>query len=412
MLDTQFSPWPAYTEEEADAVRDVILSGRVNYWTGNQCRLFEEEFAKATDCAHAIAVTNGTVALEIALRALDIGPGDEVIVTPRSFIASVSCVVSTGATPVFADVDPDSQNITARTIEAVLTSRTRAIVCVHLAGWPCDMDPIMALAEKHAVDVVEDCAQAHGAYYRGRPVGSLGHIAAWSFCQDKIMTTGGEGGMITTNDAILASRAWQYKDHGKRREAMERARIEGGFRWVHERFGTNARMLEVQAVLGRIQLKRLGEWSDRRRHNAMQIWETARRLPGLRAPVIPADIVHAAYKCYVFVDAARLRPGWDRDRILAEINAGGVPCYTGSCPEIYREAAFDGTGWRPGRRLEVAEALGRSSLMFLVHPTLSDAEIRKTCDVLRAVMQEAGDPGAAMNDPAMDAQPVLLRALQ
>lgn len=418
MLDTPFSPWPVFTEEEADAVRDVILSGRVNYWTGNECRLFEAEFAQASGCAHAIAVANGTLALEIALRTLEIGPGDEVIVTPRSFIASVSCVVGLGATPVFADVDTNSQNITAQTISAVLTSRTRAIVCVHLAGWPCDMDPIMALAEQHGLDVVEDCAQAHGAFYKGRPVGCLGHIAAWSFCQDKIMTTGGEGGMITTNDPILAARAWQYKDHGKNQEAMARPASQGGFRWVHERFGTNARMLEVQAVLGRIQLRKLEEWSARRRRHAARLWDAAARLPGLRVPTIPEHSVHAAYKCYVFVDAARLRPGWNRDRIVAAVNALGVPCYTGACPEIYREAAFDGTGWRPNGRLEGAEALGGSALMFLVHPTLSDDEIEKTCSALRDVMREAADPAIAANDAMMTAHATmtadvpLLRALQ
>lgn len=408
MLDTKFSPWPAFTTEEADAVRDVILSGRVNYWTGDECRSFEREFARATATSHAVAVANGTLALDVIMRALELGPGDEVIVTPRSFIASVSCVISVGATPVFADVSPDSQNITAETIAAVLTPRTRAIICVHLAGWPCDMDPIMALADLHAIDVVEDCAQAHGAFYKGRPVGSLGHIAAWSFCQDKIMTTGGEGGMITTNDPILAARAWSYKDHGKSREATAKPQTGNGFRWLHDRFGTNARMLETQAVIGRIQLRRLPEWSARRRRNAMRLWETAASLPGLRVPAIPEHIVHAAYKCYVFVDAASLRPGWDRDRILAAIQARGVPCYTGACPEIYRENAFDGTGLRPPSPLPNAVALGRSALMFLVHPTLLDEEIERTCQVLQDVMAQAANPHAvAQSNASFTGQPQL-----
>lgn len=392
MLDTSFSPWPAYTEEEADAVRSVILSGRVNYWTGHECRLFEEEFAQATGCAHAISIANGTLALEIALRALKIGPGDEVVVTPRSFIASVSCVVAMGAIPVFADVDPDSQNITADTISAVLSNRTRAIICVHLAGWPCDMDPIMALAAEHGLDVIEDCAQAHGAYYKGRPVGSLGHIAAWSFCQDKVLTTGGEGGMITTNDPVLSARIWSYKDHGKSRAAMARSSTSGGFRWVHDEFGTNARMLEVQAVIGRIQLRRLPEWSRQRRQHAQRIWDTAASLPGLRVPTVPEHIVHGAYKCYVFTDFDELRPDWGRDRILSALLDRGIPCYTGSCPEIYRENAFDGTGFRPGCRLPSAQALGQSSLMFLVHPTLKEEEIDACCTALREVLQQACAP--------------------
>ena len=411
MLDTNLSPWPAFTEEEADAVRAVILSGRVNYWTGEECRLFEQEFAQATGCAHAVAVANGTLALEIALRALEIGPGDEVVVTPRSFIASASCVVAVGATPVFADVDPDSQNITADTIAAVLSPRTRAVVCVHLAGWPCDMDPIMALAEEHALDVVEDCAQAHGAYYKSRPVGSLGHIAAWSFCQDKILSTGGEGGMITTNDPILGARAWALKDHGKNHLATSRPGSSGGFRWLHEGFGTNARMLEVQAVIGRIQLRRLPEWSARRRRHAQRLWETAAALPGLRVPMVPDHIVHAAYKCYVFIDFEMLKPDWNRDRILAALQALGVPCYTGSCPEIYRESAFDGTGLRPACRLSCAEALGHSAMMFLVHPTLRDDEIDACCTALQEVLQEAGLPAISRTGTAR-APGSLLQAAQ
>lgn len=407
MLDTNLSPWPAFTEEEADAVRAVILSGRVNYWTGEECRLFEREFAQATGCAHAVSVANGTLALEIALRALEIGPGDEVVVTPRSFIASASCVVAVGATPVFADIDPESQNITADTIAAVLSPRTRAIVCVHLAGWPCDMDPIMALAEEHALDVVEDCAQAHGAFYKDKPVGSLGHIAAWSFCQDKILSTGGEGGMITTNDPILDARVWALKDHGKNRQAMSRPGSSGGFRWLHDGFGTNARMLEVQAVIGRIQLQRLPEWSARRRRHAQRLWETAAALPGLRVPVVPAHIVHAAYKCYVFTDFQGLKPDWGRDRILAALQARGIPCYTGACPEIYRENAFDGTGFRPPCRLPNAEALGHSALMFLVHPTLRDDEIEACCKALSEVLQEAGRPASARTGPAWGPAPSL-----
>jgi Predicted pyridoxal phosphate-dependent enzyme apparently involved in regulation of cell wall biogenesis len=405
MLDTPYSPWPVFSEEEADAVRKVLYSGRVNYWTGEECRAFEREFAQATGCDHAIAIANGTLALEIALRTLEIGPGDEVIVTPRSFMASASCVVSVGATPVFADVDPDSQNITAQTIAAVLTPRTRAIICVHLAGWPCDMDDIMGLAAEHAIDVVEDCAQAHGALYKGRPVGSIGHIAAWSFCQDKIMTTGGEGGMITTNDPVLAERAWSYKDHGKNRQAMNKTHMGNGFRWVHESFGTNARMIEMQAVIGRIQLRRLPEWSARRRAHAQRIWDTAASLPGLRVPVIPDHIVHAAYKCYVFVDPDNLRPDWTRDRILAALNAQGTPCYAGSCPEIYLETAFDGTGLRPASRLPTAHALGRNALMFLVHPTLRDEEIEHCCQTLRTVMQAAAQPMTQKRDtldPALE----------
>lgn len=389
MLNSPFSPWPSFTEEEANAVRDVILSNKVNYWTGQECREFEKEFAAWSGCAHAVALTNGTVALDLAFQALGIGAGDEVIVTSRTFLASVSSIVNAGATPVFADVDADSQNITAQTIQAVLTSRTRAVVCVHLAGWPCDMDPIMALAEQHGLKVIEDCAQAHGAKYKGRPVGSIGHIGAWSFCQDKIMTTGGEGGMVTTNDRDLWSAMWSYKDHGKSWEAVYERQHAPGFRWLHESFGTNWRMMEVQGVLGRIQLQRMAQWQETRLANARKIWNTASQLPGLRVPAIAPDILHAAYKCYVFVEPQSLKPDWTRDRILNEVAARGVPCFSGSCSEVYLEKAFDGTPWRPAQRLPQAVQLGETSLMFMVHPTLTAAEIDKTCKVLQEVMREA-----------------------
>ncbi|SFO80037.1 DegT/DnrJ/EryC1/StrS family aminotransferase [Pseudomonas borbori] len=389
MLNTPFSPWPSFSEEEANAVRDVILSNKVNYWTGQECREFEKEFAAWAGSEHAIALANGTVALDLALQALGIGAGDEVVVTPRTFLASVSSIVNAGAIPVFADVDSESQNITAETIRAVLTPRTRAVICVHLAGWPCDMDPIMVLAVEHDLKVIEDCAQAHGAHYKSRPVGSIGHVGAWSFCQDKIMTTGGEGGMVTTNDRALWSRMWSIKDHGKSWEAVYERQHAPGFRWLHESFGTNWRMMEVQAVIGRIQLQRMPVWQAKRLANAERIWSSARALAGLRVPAVPADVTHAAYKCYVFVEPASLKAGWDRDRILNEISARGVPCFSGSCSEVYLEKAFDDTGWRPVECLPVAKELGETSLMFLVHPTLTEAEIERTCDVLAQVMREA-----------------------
>ncbi|MNO65090.1 dTDP-3-amino-3,6-dideoxy-alpha-D-galactopyranose transaminase [compost metagenome] len=392
MLNTPFSPWPSFSEEEADAVRDVVLSNKVNYWTGQECREFEKEFATWAGTEYAVALANGTVALDLALVALGIGRGDEVIVTPRTFLASVSSIVNAGAIPVFAEVDRDTQNITAQTIQAVLTPRTRGIICVHLAGWPCDMDPIMELAALHDVKVIEDCAQAHGAKYKGRPVGSIGHIGAWSFCQDKIMTTGGEGGMVTTNDRTLWLKMWEFKDHGKSWEAIYERDHQPGFRWLHESFGTNWRMLEVQAVIGRIQLRRMAQWRASRINYAERIWSQARELKGLRVPVVSENYAHAAYKCYVFVEQQQLKADWNRDRILSEISALGVPCFSGSCSEVYLEKAFDDTGWRPEERLSIAKELGETSLMFLVHPTLTEAEIEKTCKVIRSVMQQAVKP--------------------
>ena len=393
MLNTPFSPWPTFTIEEADAVRDVVLSNKVNYWTGTECREFEKEFAAWCGTHYAIALSNGTLALDVALKALGIGPGDEVVVTPRTFIASVSCVVNAGAKPVFADVEADSGNISADTISKVLTPRTKAVICVHLAGWPCDMDPILALAQTHGFKVIEDCAQAHGARYKGRCVGSIGHVGAWSFCQDKIMTTGGEGGMVTTNDDTLWRAMWSFKDHGKSYEAVYERKHPPGFRWVHESFGTNWRMLEMQAAIGRIQLRRMVDWTVKRTANAQAILEACRSYAAVRVPAFPgnAGSAHAQYKCYVYVRPNRLAPGWNRNRIVDAINAEGVPCYQGSCSEVYLERAFEDTGWRPVERLPVARDLGETSIMFLVHPTLIQAEIDKTCSVIGRVLSDASD---------------------
>ena len=389
MLNTPFSPWPCFTDEEADAVRRVLLSNKVNYWTGTECREFEKEFAEWAGARYAVALANGTLAIDLALKGLGIGPGDEVIVTPRTFIASVSCVVNAGATPVFADVDADSGNLSAETIARVLTPRTKAVICVHLAGWPCDMDPIMELAELHGLKIIEDCAQAHGARYKGRPVGSIGHVGAWSFCQDKIMTTGGEGGMVTTDDEAVWRAMWAFKDHGKSYEAVYERQHAPGFRWLHESIGTNWRMLEMQAVIGRIQLRRMFDWSERRAAHAAAIWAACKPYPSVRVPEMPPSSVHAHYKCYVYVRQDRLASGWSRDKIVEAINAAGVPCYQGSCSEVYLEKAFDDTGWRPAQRLHVARELGETSLMFLVHPTLTAAEVAKTCTVASDVLGRA-----------------------
>ncbi|AEU35843.1 DegT/DnrJ/EryC1/StrS family aminotransferase [Granulicella mallensis] len=383
-----FAPWPSFSQEEIAAVTRVLESGKVNYWTGDQGRQFEAEFAAFTGCKHAIALANGTVALELALQALGIGPGDEVISTSRTFIASASCTVMRGATPVMADVDRDSQNITAETIRAVLTPRTRAIIAVHLAGWPCDMDPILDLAREHGLKVIEDCAQAHGATYKGRPVGSMGDVNAFSFCQDKILTTGGEGGMLTTNDTALWSRAWAYKDHGKSYDAVYHRHHPPGYRWLHESFGTNWRLTEMQSAIGRLQLGKLPQWVQARRELADVLTERFSAMPALRITKPTAESMHSFYKYYVFLRTERLREGWDRQRIADAINAEGVPCFSGSCSEIYLEKAFPAE-LRPPTRLPVAQELGETSLMFLVHPTLNKSDMEDAADAVEKVLASA-----------------------
>lgn len=400
----QFAPWPYFEADEIEAAAAVLRSGKVNYWTGQEGRIFETEFARSVGANYAICVANGTVALELALQALGIGRGDEVITTSRTFIASASCIVMRGARPVCVDVDPDSQNITAETIRRAITPRTRAIIAVHLAGWPCDMDEIMELAAEHDLRVIEDCAQAQGAMYKGRPVGSLGHVAAFSFCQDKIMTTGGEGGMLTTNDPGIWERAWSFKDHGKSYDAVYHREHGEGFRWLHESFGTNWRMTEMQAALGRVALAKVPRWVETRRHHANTLTQALSRLPGLRIPPVPDSVHHAYYKYYAFLRPEMLKDGWTRNAIVQAIKAEGVPCFVGSCSEIYLEKAFVARRRHP--ILPVARMLGETSLMFLVHPTLSDEHIALTCRTIERVIAKAvkgshpptnGRPSAAEN---------------
>ncbi|PCK33600.1 DegT/DnrJ/EryC1/StrS family aminotransferase [Pseudoalteromonas piscicida] len=386
MLNTPFSPWPSFTQQEADAVSRVVLSNKVNYWTGTEGREFEKEFAAWTGSEYAVALGNGTLALDIALKALGVSEGDEIITTPRTFLASASSIVTAGAKPVFADVDLNSQAITAESIKAVLTPKTKAVIVVHLAGMPAEMDDIMALSAEHGFYVIEDCAQAHGAKYKGKSVGSIGHIGAWSFCQDKIMTTGGEGGMVTTNSKELWSKMWSYKDHGKSYDAIYNREHPPGFRWLHESFGTNWRMTEMQAAIGRIQLTRMQNWTLKRQQNGQAIDEVAKQFDVVRTVKIPDYIEHAEYKHYIFVQPQYLAEGWSRDRIVDEMVKRGVPCFQGSCSEVYLEKAFDNTPWRPKQRLSNAVELGETSLMLLVHPTLTKQEMIKTTTVLSEVL--------------------------
>ena len=388
-MSTSSAPWPHFDEEQVDAVAAVLRSGRVNYWTGTIGREFEREYASYLGRRHAIALANGTVALELALEAFGVGQGDEVVVPARTYVASASCAVMRGAVPVVADVDRDSQCLTAKSIEAVLTARTRAVIVVHLGGWPADMDPIMALAHRRNIVVIEDCAQAHGAFYKGRPVGSIGHAGAFSFCQDKIITTGGEGGLLALDDETAWRRAWAFKDIGRSYAAVYERQHPPGFRWLTESFGTNWRMTEMQAAIGCIQLRRLPEWQLARARNASIVRRSLAGLSALRIPQVPSDDTHAHYRFYAFVRPEYLAPGWSRDRILEEIERAGIPCGVGSCSEIYLERAFRERGWGPASRLPTAKLLGETSLMFLVHPTLTEEAMLNMAEGIRRIVLRA-----------------------
>jgi len=381
--------WPVLGNEEIDAVSEVLRSGKISYWTGSRGKDFEKQWSELTDCQYAVALANGTVALELALHALGIESGDEVVVTCRSFIASASCCTVRGITPIFADVDPNSQNITVDSIRPVLSTKTKAIIAVHMAGWPCDMDPILDLAKQHKLAVIEDCAQAHGATYNGRPVGSLGDAGAFSFCQDKIITTGGEGGMLTTNRKDVWKKAWSYKDHGKSWDAACADNPSCVFQWMHESSGTNWRMTEMQAAIGQVLARKLPCWTNARRENANLLNDQLEKIPTIRTTRRPKNVGHGYYKYYVFLRPERLRTDWTRDRIVKAIRAEGIPCGSGICPEIYLEKTFEGSKSLPVTRLPTARRLGETSLMLQVHPTLSKANILDTCQAIKKVLNVA-----------------------
>ena len=383
------SSWPHFDNEQIEAASRVLASGNVNTWTGQDTKTFELEFARWCGSSHAIAMANGSLALSSAYLALGLGQGDELITTPRTFIATASSAVLLGAKPVFADVDPGSGAITAATIAPLITPRTKAISVVHLGGWPADMSSIGDLARTHGIAVIEDCAQAHGAGLHGQSVGSFGDVAAWSFCQDKIISTAGEGGMVTTSRADLWDAMWAFKDHGKTHEAVFGREHPLGFRWLHERFGSNFRLTELQSAIGRIQLQRLPEWTAARTRNALQLAEALHDLPAVRVPLPPEGLTHAWYKFYAFVKPVALAYGWSRDRILSEIAALGYPALSGSCSEIYLEKCFQDAGLAPAEHLPVARELGDTSLMFLVHPTITPEQMAGYAEAVRTVVKRA-----------------------
>ena len=382
--------WPNFSKEEIQSVSRVLSSNKVNYWTGEECKEFEREFSEWTGANFSIAVSNGTVALDLALIALGICSSDEVIVTPRSFIASASSVANIGAKPIFSDVDCLSGNITASHIEEKITKKTKAIICVHLGGFPCEMDEIMKLAKKYNLFVIEDCAQAHGAVYKGKSVGTIGDVGAWSFCQDKIMTTGGEGGMVTTNNKKLWKLMQSYKDHGKNFDSIKKPSKKIGFRWIHDSFGNNFRMTEMQAAIGRIQLRKMQEWNRIRNRNAKMLINTLSKFPRvIEIPELPRYMHHAFYRVYAKITPNTLKKSWSRDRIIKEINLEGVPCFSGSCPEIYMEKAFINSSLTPKRRLNNAKILGETSLAFLCHPNLRLRDVQFIQKIIEQTIKKA-----------------------
>ncbi len=381
--------WPQYSEEEIIAVSNVLRSSKVNYLFGEEGTLFEKEFSKYTGINYSIALANGSVALTCAYLALGLKEGDEIITTPRTFIATSSSAVLLGLKPVFADVDINSGCICPKSIESLITNKTKAICVVHLGGWPAEMNKIKEIAEAFNLFLIEDCSQAHGAEINEKSVGNFSDIATWSFCQDKIISTGGEGGMITTSSKELKEKIWSFKDHGKNYLNYFSNNSSNEFKFIHDSFGTNFRLTEIQSSIGRIQLKRLNQMRSIRTKNAMILLDILKELKSLRVPLPKKNIRHAWYKFYFYIDKKYLKTSWSRNRIIQEINDSGYSAFSGSCSEIYKEKCFKNYGFFPKKVLKNAVILGETSIALLVHPTIDKNQIENYGIKVKEIIESA-----------------------
>ncbi len=333
--------WPNFDEKTIQAVENVLRSGKVNYWTGKKGMEFEQKFAEWQGSRFAISVANGTAALHTAMTVLGIGPGDEVIVPSYTFIASSFSIVQTGAIPRFADVNIDDHCISIESAEKLITPRTRAIMPVHLYGNVCDMDKVMAFAKKHKLFVIEDNAEAFGGVYKGKKTGTIGHIAACSFCQNKTFTTGGEGGMITTDDENLAWLARSFRDHGYDvKERMQLLALEQKLPYIHNMVGWNYRMTEMQSAIGLCELERIDSWNmPARRRNAKIVMDALRELPQIK--YMPIDTPERQNGWFVMAFSLNIEQmRCNIQEFVKAVCAEGVPCWKVFWPQCHTERAY------------------------------------------------------------------------
>ena len=392
--------YPYFDKYTLKKVERVLKSGRVNYWTGKECTNFEKEFSNYHNIKYSVAVFNGSVALEIVLKALNLKPTAAVIVTPRSFVISASCVLNMGLKPIFADVNLNG-NLNIVGIRKAYKPGVKAIIAVHLNGLSCDLDPIVQFAKEKKLYLIEDCSQAHGAIYKGKKVGSFGDIAIWSFCQDKIISTGGEGGMISTNNNKLWLKCWSIKDHGKNYNNVFYKKHKTGFRWLHDNLGSNYRMTEMQAAIGRMQLKTLDNQLKIRNAianiylNELKDYYQKYHLlqkPDFKCQTCPFKqnekkcnkCMHAFYRLNLFVNKNKIK----QNHLLQLINKKKINCSVGSCPEIYREKIFKKFKFYPKQRLTNAKLLGESSIMFPIDPGRSIAKVKIEINSIKKILNK------------------------
>ncbi len=333
--------WPQFSEKAVKSVEKVLRSGKVNYWTGPMGMEFEKKFADWQGSKYAISVATGTAALHVALSALGIGPGDEVIVPSYTFIATSFSVVQSGAIPRFADVNIEDHCISVESAEKLVNKRTKAIIPVHLYGNVCDMDPIMAFAKKHDLYVIEDNAEAFGGSYKGRKTGTIGHMSTCSFCQNKTFTTGGEGGMVTTDDEELAWTARSFRDHGYDvKERLNLLEMEQKLPYIHNIVGWNYRMTEMQSAIGLAELERMDDWNlPARKRNSYIIIDALKDLPQVKyLPVDTPERQNGWYTMAVSLDIDNMN--CDIMQFVKAATAEGAPVWKVFWPQCHSEKAF------------------------------------------------------------------------
>ncbi len=340
-VSTPLPHWPSLDETAIKAVEQVLRSGKVNYWTGRRGMEFEQEYARWQGSKYAISVATGTAALHVSLSALGIGPGDEVIVPSYTFIASSFSIVQAGAIPRFADVNLEDHCLSVESAEKLVTRRTKAVMPVHLYGNVCDMDKIQAFARKHNLYVIEDNAEAFGGSYKGKKTGTLGDIAGCSFCQNKTFTTGGEGGMVTTDHEDLAWEARSFRDHGYDvKERLNLLALEQKLPYIHNRVGWNYRMTEMQSAIGLAELARMDTWNmPARRRNGRILLETLGALPQVKyVPIDSSERRNGWYVCAFSLDLEKM--SCDIKQFVEAAAAEGAPVWKVFWPQCHTEKAF------------------------------------------------------------------------
>ena len=376
----KISTWPIYDEQMLVGINKIIKKGQVNYLFGKWGKEFENLFSKYHKVSYSIAVSNGTVGLELALAALELNNNDEVLVTPRSYYSSASCIIRNNLKPVFVDIDLNTQNILVDDIKKKITKKTKCIICVHLGGLPCEMNEIMKIAKHNKIKVIEDCSQAHGAMLDGKLAGSFGDIAVWSFCNDKIISTLGEGGMISTSNKNLYNKLWSLKDIGKNiKKYYENNKKKIGFQWLHDSIGTNARLTEIQSYAGYYQLKKLSYVVKKRNENATFLKTELSKLNIFSFLNYSPNYYNAYYRFNFLFNPKYQTNKLSRNILLKELGPR-IDIREGSCPEIYNEKYFkmNYSFFCPN-----ANYIGKYALSLQVDQTIKRESLSNTINILK-----------------------------